>query len=35
MTVDLTGCNLVTNGHLQRTAGVSAAGRSLVGALAR
>lgn len=35
VTIDLTGCNPVTNGHRSRDAGVSAAGRSLVGALAR
>ena len=35
VTIDLTGCNPVTNGHLQRDAGVTAAGRRLVGALAR
>jgi hypothetical protein len=35
VTVDLTGCNGVTNGHVHREAGTSAAGRSLVGALAR
>ena len=35
VTVDLTGCNGVTNGHVHREAGVSAAGRSIVGALAR
>ena len=35
VTVDLTGCNLVTNGHAHREAGTSVAGRSLVGALVR
>jgi hypothetical protein len=35
VTIDLAGCNPVTNGHLQRNAGVSAAGRRLVGTLAR
>ena len=35
VTVDLTGCNGVTNGHVHREAGTSAAGRSLVGALVR
>jgi hypothetical protein len=35
VTIDHTGCNPVTNGHLQRNAGVTAAGRRLVGALAR
>jgi len=35
VTVDLTGCNGVTNGHVRREAGTSVAGRSLVGALVR
>ena len=35
VTVDLTGCNVVTNGHVHREAGTSVAGRSLVGSLAR
>ena len=35
VTVDLTGCNAVTNGHVHREAGTSAAGRSLVGVLVR
>ena len=35
VTVDLTGCNGVTNGHVHREAGTSVAGRSLVGAFVR
>ncbi len=30
VTIDLTGCNVVTNGHVHREAGTSAAGRSLI-----
>ena len=35
VTVDLTGCNVVTNGHVHREAGTSVAGRSLVATLTR
>ncbi len=35
VTVDLTGRNAVTNGHVHREAGTSAAGRRLIGALTR